>query len=275
MHIAVAKVAANAQLSRNLFALSPAEQKLLLEACSLTRSFWISPAAVSGRAYWAPRPNRFLDKVFSRAIGASHSLVPPSGGGNLRKRSKFNLVNFDPIGATPLEEGIRYPFLADLLDGKPLEETRLFAATAAGRSMQRRIERDGHSLKATITGGSSLEEYYEQCLALIDSIRCHGLIDPQEPQARGKVTGESISLAIGPQGELLHYTKGSHRLLIAKLLRLERIPVTIRCISGDYFRRFASRRDLLSEARLCATIRAAAAGATHAAALEAQPAAAP
>jgi hypothetical protein len=67
--------------------------------------------------------------------------------------------------------------------------------------------------------------------------------------------GSSITVAIDQNGRFLHLSKGNHRLAIALVLGIERIPVRVRYINGEYFARFVDRRRDLSAPSLLAAIR--------------------
>ena len=105
----------------------------------------------------------------------------------------------------------------------------------------------------SIWGCSSAEEYGKRCEKLdklYANIKNNGL-KSQETLKDGSLLKENrilkkadeITILLGPEGEMIHYHSGNHRLSIAKLLNLDKIPVQILSRHKDWLR---FRKEILS-----------------------------
>jgi ParB-like chromosome segregation protein Spo0J len=85
---------------------------------------------------------------------------------------------------------------------------------------------------------ADVDEYFERFVALFRSIEQHGVVR----RAAGR--DRDIGVALGPWGDLVRLPGGQHRLAIASVLGLERIPVQIRMVHADLLRRRMDGREL-------------------------------
>lgn len=254
MHPAFAKSAVNRFLSRNYFPLT-AEERLHFIATSGIGRFDVATASITGAA---TRPSE------------------PTGESSKRSKLlsqlyKHTVINYAPVTAESISIDGRYKFLAAIVDGNSYQDTAMYKQFKEGEVFTRVIDAAPFRKRITIQTEDDFESYYRSCVSLIESIRTHGVLDLRSGEENkairdlrdahydGKVSG--IGVAIDETGKLLHRRKGHHRLAVALLLRVDRIPVQIEYISGSYFRAFSSRADLLTEQRFKSVIREAAAAA--------------
>jgi len=102
-------------------------------------------------------------------------------------------------------------------EGKPWRETRLFREKHAGL-LEKRGEVKG------IDNLEELEQYYEERYdSLFNRIKKEGLLpaNEQNPEI------DPIYIHIGPKGELIYTVDGNHRLYMAEILGLEKMPVKV------------------------------------------------
>lgn len=102
-------------------------------------------------------------------------------------------------------------------EGKPWRETRLFREKHA-ELLQNRGEVKG------IDNMEELERYYEERYDLLfEKIKKEGLLpaDKQNPEI------DPIYIHIGPEGELIYTVDGNHRLYMAEILGIEKMPVKV------------------------------------------------
>lgn len=104
--------------------------------------------------------------------------------------------------------------------------------------------------KVTIDSEALLDAYYSRFVRLFASIGEHGVLPLA--QARRRAPGlagvsavrgwrvdrgeRDIGVAVGPQGELVVLPGAKHRLAIAAVLGVRRVPVQVRMVHGDWLR---------------------------------------
>jgi hypothetical protein len=109
-------------------------------------------------------------------------------------------------------------------EGKPWRETRLFREKHA-QLLQNRGEVKG------IDNMEQLERYYEERYdSLFEKIKKEGLLpaDERNPQI------DPIYIHIGPVGELIYTVDGNHRLYMAEILGIKKMPVKVWMRHADW-----------------------------------------
>jgi hypothetical protein len=244
MHRAVIKAATNTALSRNCLRLSVSERDYIASRAGIHK-FHIMPGSITGLAVRADNEG-YSPESFTYF--------------------KYNLINYFPIKRAPFEGYPKFRFLSEIItENKPYHDTELFRYVKSGHAIDRLVDGEVSKERIVISSEPEFIRYYETCASLINSIRKYGYLDLQygDGEVIGALRssrpakGTTIGLAIDQQGYLLHYTKGHHRLAVAMLLQIEKIPVAINYISGTYLERFVSRLDLCSEQRFAAAIKRA------------------
>jgi hypothetical protein len=237
---ACAKLVVNVRLARNALRLSYAEFRELIERAGLTGSIWLPASALQAKAC-APGPIYLAMQAARLNFGLFY---------------KFNLVSYSRLRAGTFWDRPRFKFIHEIMvENRPCDRTTLFQEVAQGRPFLGTLATGADTEKLVIDDAAKLGQYYDGCMKLAESIRTVGLMDaPNE--------GSSITVAIDQHGQFLHLSKGNHRLAVAMVLGIERIPVRVRYICGDYFTRFVDRRRL-SAPQLMAAIGDAVATAEH------------
>jgi hypothetical protein len=102
-----------------------------------------------------------------------------------------------------------------------------------------------------------IDDYFERFVALFRSIQAHGVLpvnslkgplaDKFQPSASRKRKTEwgerDIGVAIGPDGQLVLLPGGKHRLAVATVLKIPRIPVQVRMVHVDWLRQLPRNDD--------------------------------
>lgn len=234
----ITKLRINAIFSRNLLALSFEERADAVGISNLDRVY-VSPESITKTSKLKTRKDRYWP----------------------------NIINYTRLPSRALTEHITYIFLEEILrDGKDWNATSLFKEITSGRTINRSINCNGVWRKhVKITSKETFYSYYVNCMDLIRSIEQIGYIDVKhgDPELIERYRGvqgglaSPVSLAIDHEGTLLHHTRGHHRISIAKLLRIPRLPVSVEFISGEYFNRFLRYSDLSTEDRFIDAIKRA------------------
>jgi hypothetical protein len=170
-------------------------------------------------------------------------------------------ADFTPkIGA--FESHATSVFIDEILkEGKKAEETTLYRQVVDGVAVRRYLEGGNAVVKSQLTSADALNAYYERCMRLAEHIAKNGVIDVHS--ARGKrelydsKNDDNIGIGIDPEGGLMHYRKGHHRLAISRVLSIASVPVSLQLISGIYLSRFIDRPLRLTPNRLVSAITAA------------------
>jgi hypothetical protein len=213
MHIGVAKTLINLAFSENKLTLSFDERDYLVKSAGIDR-------------YYLP-PRLIIKFVIKEP------------------NFKYNLVNCRSFAGKAFKRHPTFVFMSEILkENRDYRDTYLYSRVKRGkRCFSRKIF--GPKESRRISSEDDVKLYYDYCLNLAESIRTYGFLDKwcADPglikRFNLQVRGSPISLAINKDGKLLHYAKGYHRLAIAQLLEVERIPVTIACVSAAYFKRFS------------------------------------
>jgi hypothetical protein len=226
----IAKLRMNTLFAKNLVALSLEEKDYVVKIADLDR-FYVSAELLSQTSKLNGKKDRYW----------------------------LNVVNYTPISSRAIMEHDTYIFLTEILvDGKPWNETRLFRDIVSGRTIYRSINDNGVWKKhVKIDNPRAFYSYYVNSLDLIRSIEQNGYIDVRHgdpyllERFRSSQGGlaSPVNLAIDHQGMLMHHTRGHHRIAIAKLLQISRLPVSVEFISGEYFHRFFRYSDLSTQDR--------------------------
>lgn len=88
-----------------------------------------------------------------------------------------------------------------------------------------------------------LDEYYARLIDIYQDIRANGYRVQAEI---GEDGSDEIRVCIGREGQLCVFGGGTHRLSIAKLLELDRIPVILKCVHSawvEHWKRSAGTKD--------------------------------
>lgn len=226
------KIAFNVRLSRNVWRLSHAEYCDLTKRAGLTEAIWLPASGVQGKSC-APGPLYRGAQTLRLNFGLFY---------------KFNLVSYCRLQTRTFWSRPRFRFIHEIMvENRPYDRTTMHEEILNGRRIPGMRAAGSGTEKLLVDDASKLVQYYDGCLALAESIRRKGLRDaPNE--------ASSITVAIDQNGRFLHLSKGNHRLAIAMVLGIERIPVRVRYINGEYFARFADRRRGMSAPRLLAAI---------------------
>jgi len=144
------------------------------------------------------------------------------------RRKNYNIVKIE-------DRTIFQSFYLHFIRGKKWEETDFYKQIIC------RIE-NGESIWRC----SSIEEYQKRCEKLDKlyvNIKNNG-IKSQKTLKKNSLLKENrilkkadeISILVGPEGEMIHCHSGKHRLTIAKLLKLDKIPIQILYRHKDWLR---------------------------------------
>lgn len=126
-----------------------------------------------------------------------------------------------------IEDRIMYQsFYLHFIKGKKWEETDFY------KKIINRIK-NGESIWCC----SSVMEYNKRCEKLDKlyfDIKNNGLMSQKMLKKNSLLKenrilekADEITILISPEGELIHYSSGNHRFIIAKILKLDRIPIQI------------------------------------------------
>lgn len=234
----IAKLRMNVLFAKNLFALSLEEKDCAVRILDLDR-FYVCADRISQTSLLKVNKDRYW----------------------------LNLVNYTPITSRAITKNNTYIFIKEILaEGKAWNETSLYKEVMSGRTIYRSINDDGVWRKhVKVDNPKAFYSYYVNSMDLIRSIEKSGYIDVRhgDPDliercrsAQGGLASP-VSLAIDNQGTLMHHTRGHHRMAIAKVLRLSRLPVSVEFISGEYFRRFFRYSDLFIQDRFIHAVKRA------------------
>ena len=192
-----------------------------------------------------------LFHIHSRT-GVFESPLSPAAFGtdNWGKVNRFHQLAPDaPMGeGTRFEEGMVYEaFRAVFVDGQPWEATRWFKYNLG-------LIRKGRVLWECSNAEELLARLNREVRALYASMARHGFLRQEEiaaradrePEVFARFAGEDyhsslsptheIKLGVNEHGRLL-FLDGRHRLAIAKLLGIARIPVRVVFVHPEYVRR--------------------------------------
>ncbi len=86
-----------------------------------------------------------------------------------------------------------------------------------------------------IRSAEHLQRYLQFYLDLAKCILIHGY--------DSKFVFRHIGVIVDQNGELIKFTEGRHRLIISQALRLEKIPVEVRAVHKDWFKRCCGKYD--------------------------------
>jgi len=112
----------------------------------------------------------------------------------------------------------RYQSCRELLSGVPLRECTEFKALMARLNA-------GQKPRGLRTE-AQIEHYLQQQLDMYKQVQAQGALKTQTDLGQAKYGGE-INCVVGHDGELLKTTDGNHRLAVARVLGLKRIPVQV------------------------------------------------
>jgi len=156
-----------------------------------------------------------------------------------------NIVNF--WNMRPRTAGIEthqtYRFVQELLvENRHWKDTTHYEDVIRKGRVWRIPVESGRRL--VVASNSDFERYYRKVMALADSIRSKGILD-SEWDGSQEARQPSIGAALDQDGRLLHFRCGHHRLALAHVLGIERIPVKVICFSGQYLNNFLGGRRVL------------------------------
>jgi hypothetical protein len=100
-----------------------------------------------------------------------------------------------------------------------------------------------------------LDDYFERFARLYRSIERHGVLRARDVRisdgampgstAPGRTSAQGkdadIGIAIGPQGQIAVLPGAKHRLSVATVLKLRKVPVEVRLVHADWLRRIGRR----------------------------------
>lgn len=112
----------------------------------------------------------------------------------------------------------RYQGCKELLSGMPVRECSEFKALLA--RLQAGQQPRGLNTEAQI------EKYLYQQLAMYKQVQAQGALKTQAELGKARYGGE-INCVVGHDGELLKTTDGNHRLAVARVLGIKRVPVQV------------------------------------------------
>jgi hypothetical protein len=207
--------------------------------------------------------------IHSRADVFESPLSPSAfGTDNWGKVNRFHQLAPDaPIGEGPrFEQGAVYEaFHAVFVEGQPWEATRWFKYNLS-------LIRKGRVLWHCRTGEELLKRLNHEVRALYASIARHGFLRQEqiaeraqrEPDVFARFAGDDYHSSLSPSHEIkvgvnengrLLFLDGRHRLAIAKLLGIVRIPVRVVFVHPAYVRQH--RPEALSDSLAMAELLAA------------------
>lgn len=205
---------------------------------------------------------------FAKAAGLDRPVFVPAGaldiGMSGRHRRRNMVVSFADTKKwlRPLRSQATFVFINETVRlGRSYRDTMLYAQMTSGEKIRRQGSTDGRKYRAQLKTDDSIARYYERCVALARSIKRHGVM-PLGAQAGDRFRArdgedKDIGAAIDKTGRLFHYRRGKHRLAIAQVFGLKRVPVVVHFVSGPYLLRFIRKRDALWPSRLRAGIKKA------------------
>jgi hypothetical protein len=155
-----------------------------------------------------------------------------------------------------------FVFIKEIIgEQRAYTDTTLYARMMAGRRIVRQFSVDGRKRWTRVTTEADFVRYYNRYVALAEDIRQRGLLtinsEGAAPLNQRYGQDHEIRVGIDANGNFLHCRYGRHRLSIAKVLGVERVPVVVDFISGYYLLRCMQKREALIPRRLYHRIHAA------------------
>jgi hypothetical protein len=239
---AVTKLRENLRTGSDAQLLSKTEKTFLLAKSCLGTSLTISPSRLDRQLVAEAADDReFLSEVIGR-----------------------NVIFMRRMRDRRVTSRATNQFLREIIDEKKsYQETSLYRAFVAGEPLKRYVQTAASIEKIQMNSPEDFASYYDKCIRLADSIRRHGIIDVTDPDRYMELPPElrkkdsNIGVAIDYTGKVLLYKSGQHRLALAQILHLDRVPVRVRAISGEYLKTFIENLDGLKGETLFAAIKAA------------------
>jgi len=119
--------------------------------------------------------------------------------------------------------------LSSLLEYKALEDVILNGKHWSDSQFAKRGEnyiKLGYSSKGFTNAEQFLREREQQIIDLIESIKTHG-VQPTPKSIFDEKVFDQISVNVARDGKLLFNNRGLHRLSIAKIVGVEKIPISV------------------------------------------------
>ncbi len=199
--------------------------------------FWTDPARLTTRLYDKVHDGRMGIRLAQRFVDAGDWRDVTGPVADLPEhKDMLALVEF----------GARYPKMP------------AFKQMVRGARRNRPVRR----YRAFLDTEEKVHAYFRYFLALTENIRTHGFrlqtgLDDVAPasgvEVRGKFASRqrNIGVAIGPNGRLLRFLGGRHRVAIAQALGLPAVPVEIRLVHVDWLDAEIRRSGLPPAEALC------------------------
>ena len=111
------------------------------------------------------------------------------------------------------------------------EQQLPYRESAFYRRMLGELERDGITHAPKLGSLAEVDAYFERLENLYRSMREHGF---QRRSADRVQQDREITIRVGRDGSLIKSGEGTHRLALARLLRIERVPVVVDLVHSQW-----------------------------------------
>ena len=88
----------------------------------------------------------------------------------------------------------------------------------------------------------AIDSYFERFINLYNSIKEKGVL--KADNFKKEIENKAIGIAVNSNGEILKLPGAQHRVVISKILNLEKIPVEIRLIHKEYIEKIMNLYNL-------------------------------
>jgi hypothetical protein len=113
-------------------------------------------------------------------------------------------------------------------------EDRPYTETGTYQWLMELVEEGGHTSAYPCGSREEVVQYFEGVKQLGRSIRENGVIPPSDGETEPR---DGITIRIARDGSLLKCGEGTHRLAIARVLKVPRVPVVIDLVHTKWARR--------------------------------------
>lgn len=196
-----------------------------------------APDLPTEQAAWYFGPDLHLDVDPAHLTQRIYDYVVVPGGAKWMGRSFLDGAAWDAVLA-PIAKSPIHREMCDLVAaGNNYRDTRAYRNLVRAIELGRPSRRSGR----LITNIDEIEAYLRYCLDVIESVGEHGIVRHRKSGAFHRLrvkhrsarpialdSGErDISVAIGPDGQIVRHLGGKHRTAIAQALKLPRLPVEV------------------------------------------------
>lgn len=140
-----------------------------------------------------------------------------------------------PLGSTEVTRQMQELFANGMDHTRTATYAKMLASLREGKPASRR--------RQILDSEAAIERYFADVRALVDSIRAHGLLSHRAGSAAFDVDRD-IGVALDADGDIVKLPGGQHRVAIAAVLGIPRIPVEVRMVHTELLRSVTAREGL-------------------------------